>query len=61
MMNAEEWKKGLSAWKNVKKQAEIDLQQTDLIIPLFEQKIKELEEEEHGKRSTASNDTDAVS
>ena len=50
MMTAEDWKKGLQAWQNVQKQAEIDLEQTRLLIPIFERKIEELtKEEEHGK------------
>jgi hypothetical protein len=49
VITAEEWKAGLSAWKNVQKQALIDLEQTELIIPLFERKIKELEEENNGR------------
>jgi hypothetical protein len=61
MISLDEWKRGLSAWQNVRKQAEIDLEQTEIIIPLFEGKIKQLEEEDNnGKRSTTSDDTNPL-
>jgi hypothetical protein len=41
MIALEEWKKGLQAWQNIKKQSEVDGEQADLIIPVIEQKIKE--------------------
>lgn len=46
MITVDEWKKGLTAWENVKKQAEIDLEQADLIIPVILKKIETLESQE---------------
>ena len=43
MISVDEWKKGLTAWKNVQNQANIDLEQAELIIPVIEKKIRELE------------------
>lgn len=48
MMPIEEWKSGLQVWQNLKKQAEVSLETADLIIPVFEAKIKSMEEE-HGE------------
>lgn len=44
-MRLEDWKKGLEAWQNVKKQAEIDSEQADLYILAIEKKIAEMEKE----------------
>jgi|WetSurMetagenome_2_1015567.scaffolds.fasta_scaffold536443_1 hypothetical protein len=52
MMNLEQWKEGLKAWQNVKKQAEIDLEQSELYLSVISKKIEELEsslEVENGK------------
>ena len=51
MMNLEQWKDGLKAWENVKKQAEIDLEQSELYLTVIKNKILELEaqEVENGK------------
>lgn len=49
MIPLSEWKAGLAVWQNVKKQAEVSVETADLVIPVFEQKIKELEEMENGK------------
>jgi len=46
MIPVEEWRTGLKAWQNIKKQSEIDGEQADLIIPVIEQKIMELEAQE---------------
>lgn len=43
MIPVEEWRLGLKAWQNIKKQSEIDGEQADLIIPVIEEKIRELE------------------
>lgn len=42
MIAISEWEKGLLAWNNIKRQAEIDMEQADLIIPVIEKKIGEL-------------------
>ena len=39
-MNKEDWEKALSAWENVKKQAEIDAEQADLYISTIKQKLE---------------------
>lgn len=44
-MNIEDWKKGIEAWKNVKKQAEIDMEQANLYILAIEKKVAEIEKE----------------
>lgn len=44
MMTLEQWKEGLKAWENVRKQAEIDLEQSELYLSVIKNKIKELEE-----------------
>lgn len=46
MIPVEEWRSGLKAWQNIKKQSEIDGEQADLVIPVIEQKIRELETQE---------------
>ena len=46
MIAVDEWKKGLIAWQNIKKQGEVDVEQAELIIPVIEQKIAELEAQE---------------
>lgn len=38
-----EWKKGLKAWEDIVKQAEIDMEQAELYIPIIKNKIEELE------------------
>ena len=43
MMDANEWKKGLKAWEDILKQAEIDMEQARLYIPIIQKKIDELE------------------
>lgn len=45
-MNIEEWKKGLKAWEDILKQADIDREQAELYIPIIKQKIVSLEEAE---------------
>jgi hypothetical protein len=52
MMTLDNWKEGLKAWENVKKQAEIDLEQSELYLSVIKNKIAELEsfaEVENGK------------
>lgn len=45
MMSKEEWNKALSAWENVKKQAEIDLEQSNFFIDAVKEKLKEFPED----------------
>lgn len=49
MMPLSEWKSGLAIWKNVKQQAEISIETAEAVIPVFEAKIKELEEKDEVK------------
>jgi hypothetical protein len=42
-MKVEEWKKGLEAWENVKKQAVLDMEQAELYIKAIKDKIAEVE------------------
>lgn len=46
MISIDEWKKGLKAWQDVKKQGMVDVEQAELIIPVIEEKIAELEAQE---------------
>ena len=41
MISKEEWKQSLKAWENIKKQANIDMEQADLFISAVNEKIKE--------------------
>jgi len=45
-MNKAEWQKGVDAWKNIHKQAEIDMEQATIYIEALENKIKSLPDEE---------------
>lgn len=40
-MKNEEWQKGIDAWENVKRQAQIDLEQADLYIQAIKNKMAE--------------------
>jgi len=42
MMTKEEWEKGLKAWENIKKQAEIDIEQAEMYIDTITKKVKEM-------------------
>jgi len=42
MMTKKDWLKGIDAWTNIKKQAELDLEQANLYIETIQQKIKEM-------------------
>ena len=48
-MNVEEWKKGVTAWENIKRQAEIDIEQADLFLTAIKEKIKTEEMKENGE------------
>ena len=39
-LTLEDWKKGLEAWISVNKQANIDVEQSELYIKAIEEKIK---------------------
>lgn len=39
-MNKEDWEKALTAWTNVKNQAEIDKEQAELYISSIKQKLE---------------------
>ena len=42
MMTKEDWEKGLTAWENIKKQAEIDIEQADLFIEKIKERLESL-------------------
>jgi hypothetical protein len=42
MITVEEWEKGLQAWKNIKKQAETDIEQAEMFMTVIEKKIEDL-------------------
>jgi hypothetical protein len=44
-MDKAEWDKGLAAYKNIHKQAVIDKEFAEMIIPIIEKKIKESEQD----------------
>lgn len=49
-MRKEEWQKGLDAWNNMRKQAIIDQELSELIIDAITKKMGEIpEEKEDGK------------
>jgi hypothetical protein len=41
-MKVEDWEKGIEAWKNVKRQAEIDMEQAEIYIKAIEDQIQKL-------------------
>lgn len=45
-MEAKDWQDGIEAWKNVKKQAQINLEQAELYIQAIEAKIEEINKQE---------------
>lgn len=51
-MKKEDWKKGLEAWENVKKQAEIDMEQASLYIKAIRDKLETLPEEDKDSENT---------
>jgi hypothetical protein len=48
-LTIEDWKKGLEAYANLKKQAEIDTAMTAVVYEAIERKIRELEEAQEVK------------
>lgn len=44
-LNKKDWEKSKEAWRNIKKQAEIDLEQSNYFLDCVEAKIKEFPEE----------------
>ncbi len=42
MMCKNDWEEVLKAWENVKKQAEVSLEQAGYFIPIIEDKIKNI-------------------
>ena len=44
-MNKEDWQKGLVAYENIKKQALIDIEIADIMVPAIQKKIEECEED----------------
>lgn len=45
-MNKEEWENGVKAWENVRKQAQIDIEQADLYLSAIHKKIEEIKQNE---------------
>lgn len=48
-MEISDWEQGLEAWKNVKKQAEINLEQSELYIQAIQAKIEEIKNKQEVK------------
>lgn len=43
-MELKDWQEGIKAWENVKKTAQINMEQAELYIQAIQQKIKTIEE-----------------
>ena len=46
MMPKAEWQKGMTAWDNIRKQAEIDLELAAVVMEALQKKIDELTKQE---------------
>ena len=49
MIGLTDYQKGLEAWSNIKKQAVIDMEQANHMIPFLEKKIEELKNSSENK------------
>lgn len=49
MIDKKKWEEGIEAWKRIKEQSEIDIEQANLYIKAITKKIETLEETKNGK------------